>query len=326
MTRPLRIEYAGAWHHVMNRCRRGEVIFKDKGDHYFFIELLKETGVVFKSRISAYCLMTNHYHLLIQTPEGNLSRCMRHINGVYTQYYNRRYHSEGQLFRGRYKSILIDSENYLLELVRYIHRNPLEAGIAADLKSYVWSSHNGYLSSDKAWGWLYKEIVLKMFSANYAVSQKKYMEFVLKETSEEINSIFNRKKWPSIIGSDKFIEGVKERFFNKKRHMEVPDSKALAPEIEKIKEALCRLYEIKEGELLYSKRGERNEARNIAMYLTRQLRGSKHTEIGREFKVSNYSTVSTIIERMKERIQKERRIRKRVDELKDELIVSQEQT
>ena len=326
MTRPLRIEYTGAWYHVLNRCRRGNKIFKDKGDYYFFIELLKETVVVFKSRISAYCLMTNHYHILMQTPEGNLSRCMRHINGVYTQYFNRKYHSDGQLFRGRYKSILIDSDNYLLELVRYIHRNPLEAGIVVDLKSYDWSSHKGYISKDKAWGWLYKDFVLKIFSANYTESKKKYMEFVLKETHEEINRIFNKKKWPSIIGSDKFIERVKERFYDKKLHMEVPDSKGLAPDIGKIKEALCKSYHIKEEDLLYSKRGERNEARNIAMYLTRQLRGSKLTEIGKEYKISNYSTVSTIIERMKDRIKKERKIRKLVNELMDELKVSQEQT
>jgi putative transposase len=191
MARPLRIEYPEAWHHVMNRARKGEVIFREKDDHYFFVDLLKEIGEVWKAKIAAYCMMTNHYHILIHTPGANLSRCMRHINGVYTQYYNRKYNSDGQLFRGRYKSILVDSDSYLLELVRYIHRNPLEAGIVEDLNSYDWSSHKCYLSNAKKWEWLYKGFVLEIFSENSTESKKKYKEFVLKQTSEEINRIIS---------------------------------------------------------------------------------------------------------------------------------------
>ena len=125
MTRPLRIEYKDEWYHVMNRGRRGEVIFKGKDDYSRLITLLKETARLWNLRIAAYCLMENHYHLLVQTPDANISRCMRHINGVYTQRFNRGHGCDGQLFRGRYKSILIDADSYLLQLVRYIHRNPL---------------------------------------------------------------------------------------------------------------------------------------------------------------------------------------------------------
>lgn len=127
MTRPLRIEYPDAWYHVMNRGRRGDNIFADNEDYETFIVLLQEASKMFDLRISAYCLMPNHYHILVQTPRGNLSRAMRHINGVYTQRYNRKRKTDGQLFRGRYKSILVDADNYLLELLRYIHRNPVRA-------------------------------------------------------------------------------------------------------------------------------------------------------------------------------------------------------
>jgi putative transposase len=326
MARPLRIEYPEAWHHVMNRSRKGEIIFREKDDYYFFVDLLKEIGEVWKARIAAYCMMTNHYHLLVQTPDANLSRCMRHINGVYTQYYNRKYNSNGQLFRGRYKSILVDSDSYLLELVRYIHRNPLDAGIVKDLASYDWSSHKCYLSNAKKWEWLYKEFILKMFSDNKVECKKKYLESVLKETPEEINRIFGGKKWPSIIGSDDFIDRMKKKFFNKKRHMEVPESKLLAPDIEKIKAAVCIEYKLEEAEFHHSKRGIRNEARDAAIYLSRQLSGSKLTEIGKDFGINNYSTVSTIIERMKSRISEDRRVNKRVEHLMDALKMSQQQT
>jgi len=326
MARPLRIDYSEAWHHVMNRSRKGEIIFREKDDYYFFVDLLKEIGDVWKAKIAAYCMMTNHYHLLIQTPEANLSRCMRHINGVYTQYYNRKYNSDGQLFRGRYKSILVDSDSYLLELVRYIHRNPLEAGLVKELNSYNWSSHKCYLSDAKKWEWLYKGFVLKMFSENKVQGKKRYLDFVLKETPEEINKIFGGKKWPSIIGSDEFIARVKNRFFNRKRHIEVPESKMLAPDIKMIKAAICKEYKIEGGELYHLRRGSSNEARDAAVYLSRQLRGSKLTEIGKEFGINNYSTVSTIIERMRRRITEERRVNKRVGRLMENLKISQQQT
>ena len=118
MSRPLRIQYPDAWYHLMNRGRRREEIYTDKHDYMGFIELLQEATEMFNVCISAYCLMPNHYHLLIQTPDANLSRCMRHINGVYTQRFNRRHGHDGPLFRGRYKSILIDQDSYLLELIR----------------------------------------------------------------------------------------------------------------------------------------------------------------------------------------------------------------
>ena len=108
MSRPLRIEYEGAWYHVMNRGRRADRIFEDPNDYQMFIDLLKDTTELWDVRISAYCLMSNHYHLLIHTPRGNLSRCMRHINGIYTQRFNRVHGLDGQLFRGRFKSILRD--------------------------------------------------------------------------------------------------------------------------------------------------------------------------------------------------------------------------
>ncbi len=115
MSRPLRIEYPDAWYHVMNRGRRSEEIFFSDTDREEFLTVLREAGELWNLSISVYCLLPNHYHLLVQTPAGNISRCMRHINGVYTQRFNRRNKKEGQLFRGRYKAVLVDKDHYLLE-------------------------------------------------------------------------------------------------------------------------------------------------------------------------------------------------------------------
>ena len=210
MSRPLRIEYPDAWYHVMDRGRRGESIFRKKDDYRTFIELLKETVDMWNLRVGAYCLMPSH--LLIQTPDANLSRCMRHLNGVYTQRFNRRHLVDGQLFRGRYKAILVEGDSYLLELVRYIHRNPLEAGLVKVLDKYQWSSHQGYLSYAKKWNWLYKDFIVSLFSNEKAVGLKMYKGFVSKGTPEEINRIFGRKKLPSALGSKNFLDWLKPTF------------------------------------------------------------------------------------------------------------------
>ncbi len=146
MSRPLRIDYPGAWHHVMNRSRKGTILYHDEEDFLLFLSLVRETSAMYHMNVSSYCLMSNHYHLLVQTEEGNLTRCMRHINGIYTQKYNIRHKCDGTLFRGRYKSVLVQADSYLLELVRYIHMNPVKADLVDTPDTYKWSSHIGYTS------------------------------------------------------------------------------------------------------------------------------------------------------------------------------------
>ncbi|WP_196141202.1 transposase, partial [Aliikangiella sp. G2MR2-5] len=124
MPRPTRIEYQGAFHHVMNRGRHRRAIFHDRRYFEAFLKTLEEAHQRFDAVIHAYCLMSNHYHLLIETPKANLGQIMKHINGLYTQRYNRLKKVDGPLFRGRYKSILVEADAYLLQLSRYIHRNP----------------------------------------------------------------------------------------------------------------------------------------------------------------------------------------------------------
>lgn len=255
MSRPLGIEYAGAWYHVMNRGRRAENIFAGKGDYHGFVELLKESSEMWNVPIAAYCLMGNHYDMLIQTPDANLSRFMRHVNGVYTQRFNRFHRCDGQLFRGRYKCILVDEDAYLLQLVRYIHRNPLEASLVDKLDRYEWSSHKGYISRAKKWDWLYKDFVLSLLTTDKRQQRRAYRQFVVKENDEEIVHVFQGRRLPWLLGSDGFIDWVKDRFFKEKHHKDVLDSRRLSPERENIKEAVCSVYQVSRDDLLKSRRG-----------------------------------------------------------------------
>ncbi|MFO7761601.1 MAG: transposase, partial [Desulfobia sp.] len=217
MARPLRIEYPNAWYHVMNRGRRGEDIFSAKEDYEMFVVVLQEAAELFCCRIAAYCLMPNHYHLLVQTPQGNLSRIMRHVSSVYTQRFNRRQQTAGQLFRGRYKSILVEEDSYLLELLRYIHRNPVRAGLSKTVAEYQWSSHKGYVSPAGKWDWLYRELLLGMFADKPDNTVKAYRQFVQKEDSSEILDFCSSQRPASILGSEDFVEKIKAEFHELKR-------------------------------------------------------------------------------------------------------------
>ncbi len=258
MSRPIRIAYPGAWYHVMNRGRRAENIYLDKLDYKAFAELLQEISEAWHIWIAAYCLMPNHYHMLVQTPDGNISRAMRHINGVYTQRFNRRHRLDGQLFRGRYKSILVNGDSYLLQLVRYIHRNPLKAGMV-------------------------------------------------------------RKKWPSLLGPQEFIDWVKSTYKDIKGSDDMPQIRELYPDTDKIISIVSANYDVASKELFTSKRGTFNEPRCVAIYLIRRLRRDSLKETGTVFNLEKNSSVSSVIERMKTRIQNSRKIKMRIQKIEDEV-------
>jgi len=324
MSRPLRIEYPGAWYHVMNRGRRSESIFSDNYDYLMFIDLIMEIGEMWNVNVAAYCLMTNHYHILLQTPDGNISRCMRHLNSVYTQRFNRRHGYDGQLFRGRYKSILACDDNHLLQLVRYIHKNPVKAGIAENMADYEWSSYKGYLSYAKKWNWLHKDYIFSMISSKKRGRLKPFIEFMQEDDSEEIIRLFTQKKLPSVFGPENFITGIKEKYYFKKKNYEVPESKSLAPTCDTILSAVCEHYSVSENELFVSRRGKFNEPRNIAVYLLRQIRGENLSSIGERFNIKAYSTTSSIIRRVSKLKKEDNKIKNKIKKIQE--IIAKGQT
>jgi putative transposase len=323
MARPLRIEYPNAWYHVMNRGRRGESIFSDKKDFEIFLGVLQESSELFRCRIVAFCLMSNHYHLLLQTPLGNLSRVMRHVNGVYTQRYNRRQKVDGQLFRGRYKSVLVEEDSHLVELLRYIHLNPVRAHICKSVDDYPWSSHHVYVSTGKKSEWLYTDFLLRMFSKTPGKAITEYKKFVQCEESEEIKNLFNTNNLPSILGSRNFVEWVKEKYYQRKKHDEVPQSKDLAPTIIEIKKVVGRCYQIDIKELEEITRGQEKEPRNVAIYLSRKHSGLSLAAIGKEFGCIKYSTVSNIVRRIENKLAESNRLSKIIALIREKLFLEQ---
>lgn len=251
---------------------------------------------------------------------------MRHINGIYTQRYNRAHKTDGSLFRGRYKSILVEADSYLLELIRYIHRNPLRTAVVDSLDIYPWSSHHGYVSDASEWNWLYKDFVLSLFSPNKGERRKKYRSFVSQDDREEVKQFYSQEKGVAVLGKEAFISWLKETFSEKKRHGEIPESRLFLPDVKTIKESVCVIYDVNENQLLKSKRGTSNVPRNIAIYLARYLRGDSLKDIGREFGIDNYSSVSSIMERMKREISIDPNIKEQVEMAKKRINKSHEQT
>ena len=248
------------------------------------------------------------------------------MNGVYTQRYNKRHSCDGQLFKGRYKAIVVESDSYALELVRYIHRNPLEAGVVDNLQKYQWSSHKPYLSNAKKWQWLYKEYIFRLFSNSRQEGIRAYKRFVFQETLPEINQIFSQKKIPSVLGSKRFIEKIKIKFFNQQDFEFVPEIKRLAPDADEIIDIVCEYYKTGKPDLFKSRRGRYNEPRNVAIYLIRYLRNDTIQKIADLFGITRCSTVSSVIDRVKIGINESTGLEKRIKEMKNIILKSQERT
>lgn len=211
MTRPLRIEYEGAIYHVMNRGGAGRPIFHTDKDYQLFFDLLEETVDQWNIEIHAFSLMPNHYHMLIGTPQGNLQRAMRHIDGVYTQRYNRKYKRDGHLFRGRYKAILVEEDAYLVELLRYIHMNPVRAKISKQPQEHRWTGHRYYLGNGDI-SWLTTGRLVAYFGKRLNLARRKMHEFVLQGAPKDLEARLKSKNWPSVFASDNFEEWVKWNF------------------------------------------------------------------------------------------------------------------
>lgn len=314
MVRPLRIIYPNAWYHVMNRGRSRIQIYRESGDYTAFVELLKDASEMWKVNVASYCLMSNHYHLLVQTPQANLSRFMRHINGVYTQYFNRTHKGDGPLFRGRYKSIVVESDSYLLELVRYIHRNPLEAGLVKRLEDHRWNSHRLYIARGNEGNWLYKEFVLNMLTENKSKQWQAYLDFMRQEESEALHDLYNKGKLPLLLGTQEFIEDIRKRYLGKTDKKETPQVRELFLDPSRIEKAVKEVYQVKGGDLMRSQRGIYNEARNAAIYLTRRHTGASLSDIGKRYGMNSYSSVSSVVLRMQEALHNNKKLQQRLEE------------
>lgn len=280
MARPLRIEFPGAVYHVTSRGNARADIFTDDSDRQIFLSVLGQTVKRFNWLCHAYCLMGNHYHLLIETPEGNLSAGMRHLNGVYTQTFNRIHHQDGHLFKGRFKSVLVEKESHLLELCRYVVLNPVRAVMVERPEQHPWSSYLPTLG--KAFGpeFLCTEWVLANFSATVGEARRRYRQFV-KEGIGLQESPWEKLCGQVILGTELFVEQVRERIGGKEAIHEIPRHQRHAgrPLLAALFPAGSRLP-----------RQERNRLIRIA----HGQHGYSLTAIARELEI-HYTTVSKVV-------------------------------
>ena len=220
MSRPLRLECPDALYHLTSRGDRREDIYEDDTDRRNFLEVLSSVIEQFNWECYAYCLMSNHYHLLVQTPEANLSKGMRQLNGVYTQAYNRRHNKTGHLFQGRYKSILVDEESYLLELSRYIVLNPVKAGMVERVDQWKWSSYQATVNEAVAPEWLAIDYLLSQFSVQRKTAIRKYKTFV--QDGLKRGSIWSELNNQIYLGDQDFINRVQQNLGENKKDLQIP--------------------------------------------------------------------------------------------------------
>jgi putative transposase len=208
MARPLRIQFAGAFYHVISRGNEGKPVFKTDADRRKFLSYLQSAHEKYGAIIHCFCLLPNHYHLLAETPRANLSQILHHINGAYTTYFNTKRKRWGHLFQGRFKGILVEKEVYAQELSRYIHLNPIRAGLVEDLSLYPWSSYPYYAGLKKKPGWLESQTILGYFEKDERKAKRAYRAFVKEGMGKEVRNPFKDVVASTFLGSQDFIEAA----------------------------------------------------------------------------------------------------------------------
>jgi len=234
MARPLRIEYPGAVYHITSRGNEKKPIYRDDQDRENFLFILDKVSKRYHWLCHAYCLMDNHFHLLIETPEGNLSIGMRQLNGVYTQAFNKRHGRVGHLFQGRYKAILIQKDSHLLEVCRYVVMNPVRVGLVEDPGRWQWNSYGATAGRRKPPTCLMTDWVLGQFSTKREKAEREYRAYV--RSGIERESIWKGVKGQAFLGEDDFVNSFSDYLERHQDVAEIPKSQRYAtkPTLEKI--------------------------------------------------------------------------------------------
>lgn len=285
MARPLRIEFEGALYHITSRGNEKRFIFRSDEDRKIFLNILSDVNKKYNWLCHAYCLMNNHYHSVIETPDGNLSQGMRQLNGVYTQTFNKRHKRVGHIFQGRYKAILIDRESYLLEVCRYVVLNPVRAMSAKDPGEWKWSSYRGTAGLEKPNPCLMTNWVLGQFGSNRRVARQRYSEFVKAGIGEA--SIWDKTEGQILLGGDDFVKKYMDYLKGYEEIKEIPKNHRYIS-----RPGLSKLFD----RYLLNNKHLRNKKIFEAVYKY----GYSQKEIADFLKI-HYSTISRLIKDQKTR-------------------------
>ncbi len=298
MARPLRIEYPDAFYHVSNVGLDKQKIFPSPKYYEAFLAGLEETCFRLNVQVHAYCLQKDQYHLLIKTPEANLSRFMRQVDGLYTQHYQRLKKSEGSLFKGRYKAVLVQADKYLLPLARYIHLGVRKA----DLETWQWSSYPAYINKAKAPAWLNRDGVFEQIGLTGAKRTAQIKQYVAAGVDEELAHFYGKKNLSSIMGDEKFKKAAKtKRSASKVRGVSRGAHAKWRPSCKDIISAVAKQFKVSEESIYTAARGpgSKNVPRWVAMYLCQELSAVTLQAIAKLFKLKRYGTVSTTVGKLK---------------------------
>jgi REP element-mobilizing transposase RayT len=304
MARKPRVHFPNAFYHVIARGNQRQDLFLDGEDYQVYLSYLSQYKVQYQFHVYAYALMKNHVHLLLEVGETPLSRLMQVLQFRYARYFNRRYGKVGHLFQGRYKAILCERDSYLLELIRYIHLNPVRSRAVKDLEKYRWTSHLNYLGRVRD-GLIDEGLILIQFGRSRAIAQRRYREFVLAGLNLGHQRRFYEVKDQRFLGGDDFIERLESRRVGERPvQFDIP--------MEEIVEEVCRQTGVSQ-EQIYSLSRDRRGAygRAVVAYLARKLSGYLVKEIG-GFLGREPMTISEATIRLENRIQEDEELSKRI--------------
>lgn len=329
MARALRIQYPDAYYHVTCRGNERKAIFKNQSDINIFLEKLSDSLEIFNVILLAYVCMQNHFHLLLKTPKGNLSEFMRHFNICYTSAYNRIHRRVGHLYQGRYKSFLIDADNYLLEVSRYIHLNPirtkdwLEKSFSEKkdaLQNYGASSFLGYLYPSKRKKYADYGFILEQMGGDDRNGREEYRKFVSSGIDGELENPLELGKGHGIIGDKGFIKLIRdEHLKDQKSNREQPAVRELGKvfEPDELIERFIRVTGKSRAEILM--RGKYSLERSILMEILYELCNISQIDIGRRMGAIDYSAVSQSRKRLRQKLSRDQKLKKKFNELKADL-------
>jgi putative transposase len=304
MVRPLRVQFEGALYHVTARGNEKKTIFRDERDRWKFLSVLEDVVEEYEIVIHAWVLMNNHYHLLIETPLGNLSSAMRQLNGVYTLTFNKRHKRVGHLFQGRFKALVVEGDQYLLELSRYIVLNPVKAKFVESPEQWKWSSYRSTVGLCDRERWLTTDWIVAQFGKDVKSARARYKKYVL-EGSCVSASPWENVKHQLYLGNEKIEENIRTAWGKREqpsREISREQSKTVLPGSDVILRRIQYVYGIRGWN---HRDASTCEAKRVAMYLLKTRARLKQREIGDIFKIG-YSAVSHGISDVKRRILSDR--------------------
>lgn len=311
MARAWRIEFEGALYHVLSRGNEGRGIVADDADRKRFLETIGDVAERFEVEIFAYVLMTNHYHLLVRTRQANLSRAMQWFGTAYTRRFNNRHGRGGHLFQGRFKSILVENDAYLLRLSLYIHRNPLRAGMTKRLADYPWSSYRAYAYGRGGPDWLCTDLILSQLQGRDP--HKIYRERA-QGYAEEEERLWEDLRHGMLLGSREFVERIRRGYLTEAVDKELPQQRAVAKSVG-VEHWVRQAAEVFGWGAEASapgrrKRGERKLERDLVVYQLWNSGLHTNEEIGRPFGIRS-SAVSQIAGAMRSALTSNERLREK---------------